>query len=103
MGILGMGFFILSSFERKGMGFHEAFFPKKGMKFYPFSRRVLGFSTTLLKCSFADRTSQCFQVLCSFWRSRINCFGTDFYSFESALRVQRSESLPPLLCVLCDC
>ena len=44
MGILGMRFFILSSFERKGMGFHEAFFPKKGMKFYPFSRRVLGFS-----------------------------------------------------------
>ncbi|XP_061966638.1 uncharacterized protein LOC133690377 isoform X1 [Populus nigra] len=61
MGILGMRFFILSSLERKGMGFHEAFSPKKGMKFYPFSRRVLGYSTTLLTCSFADRTSQCFQ------------------------------------------
>uniref|UniRef100_A0A6N2KTT7 Uncharacterized protein n=1 Tax=Salix viminalis TaxID=40686 RepID=A0A6N2KTT7_SALVM len=30
MGMLGMRFFILSSFERKGMGFHEAFLPKKG-------------------------------------------------------------------------
>ncbi|KAG5243089.1 hypothetical protein IMY05_006G0081900 [Salix suchowensis] len=29
MGMLGMRFFILSSFERKGMGFHEAFLPKK--------------------------------------------------------------------------
>ncbi|KAL9361933.1 hypothetical protein Peur_044718 [Populus x canadensis] len=30
-----------------------------------------------------------FKVLCSFWRSRINCSGTDFYSFESAKNLGR--------------
>jgi len=50
MRILGMRFFISSSLERKGMGFHEAFSPKKGMKFYPFSRRVLGYSTVQIFC-----------------------------------------------------
>ncbi|KAJ6742283.1 hypothetical protein OIU85_016369 [Salix viminalis] len=51
MGMLGMRFFILSYFERKGMGFHEAFLPKKvelkgscpistapGLIFYSFER-----------------------------------------------------------------
>ena len=47
---MGMGFFILSSFERKGMGFHEAFLPKKVMEFYPFSRRFLGYFMVQIFC-----------------------------------------------------
>ncbi|KAJ6922522.1 hypothetical protein NC652_016233 [Populus alba x Populus x berolinensis] len=134
MGILGMRFFISSSFERKGMGFHEAFFPKKfHVIFFIHYPAFLGIpSSFLLQTSlvyFLDiiEVFICRQDKPMFPRVEGKLSSLHFLKYLNLmfvfkfcahfggpvstasgliftlLRVQRSDSLPPLLCVLCDC